>query len=1094
MKSLLKVFGILIGLVIVTLAAIVIYVSTLDPNDYKAMIADGFQEETGRSMSIDGDVVVTIYPWLGVEINDVTIGNAPGFGDMPFLQLQHAMVRLKLMPLLQEQYEIDTVRVHGLAINLMKDAAGTTNWADMEQRLGRQQRSDAGGLSLAAVVLGGVDIQDTSLTWDDQSTGTRSAISNLQMTTGELVYGEPIELDLNFDAVSNQPELVADISLTTTLNYDLDNETYDIAPLNFNTLLAGPNVPQGSTDITFSSAIQVDMGNETLVINDINFSALGTQMTGTIQAVDIRDGEPTLETDINLTGNDLALLFKVAEIEPLATQLAGLSDRAFSLNAAITADMANDEMRISNMQATMIGSEFNADISTRGTRTDSPAIIGNIAAAGPDLPMLLRVLGQLQGGADSGLSQLASQLQNVRNRQFNFSADIDADMGDGDFDISGLNASLLGSDIAGDIVATGMNSSAPTIRGNLNAAGPDLPALMQLLGQIQGGSDSALTVYGQQLGGMTNKAYTIETRFDANMTNGDINIPALSIDALGVQINGNLVANDMQQDNGSTNGQLAFRGSRPGPLLAAIDQGELGDVMQSINLTAAVNGTRTNLNISPLELNMVFAGEQIPNSPVQMNLSANTRLNLETESLALNNFQVAGLGLNVSGNINAEQIFDARQYRGDIEVAPFSLRQLVRQLNQVPPDTTDTRAYTNVALSTAFDGSANHLNVSRLAMVLDETNLNGTLSITDFENSSIQFGIDIDQINADRYLPPAEGNQPRPVTPETAVGAAAQLPLETLRALNIQGELKIGQLIISNARVSDVVLGMNAKDGKINLSPVSANLYEGSYRGDIQLNATSDQPTLSFDSALQGVNIDPLMVDVVGASSVSGTGNMELNVTASGIDTPTMISNLNGDGKIFLEDGILQGVDVARVLAQVEIMIQNRRPMQIDRGEQTPFDTFSSTLDIRGGLVRSNDLIMKAPGIQVAGQGTVINLNNNNINYDLVASADQGTATRGEEQYDIGGYSIPIKCSGNASDPSCLPNVEKIISEVVQRKVQKQIGNVLQRALGVPTEQTQQGTEPATQPQTQPQQQQPTQQMDPTEEILNRALEGIFGR
>ena len=654
MKSFIKIFGVLVGLVIISLAALVLYISSLDPNDYKAMIADGFEENTGRAMSINGDVVVTVYPWLGVEINEVTVGNAPGFGELPFLQLQHAMVRVKLMPLLNEQYEIDTVRLHGLGINLMKNASGTTNWDDMKQRMDDQQSSDAGGMSLAAVVLGGVDVKDTSLTWDDQSTGTRSAISNLEMTTGELVYGDPIDLNMTFDAVSNRPELVADVSLTSTLTYDLDNEIYDIAPLTFTTMLVGPNVPQNSTNITLNSAIRVNLDDETLVINDIEFSALGTQLTGTIQAFDIMGDGPTLQTDIILTGDDLAILFKVAEIEPLATQLAGLNDRAFSFDADITADMGNDEVSISGMQASMIGSQFAGEINARDIQSDSPAVIGNVSASGPDLPMLIQVLGQLQGGADSGLSQLAAQLQNVRNRQFNFTADIDADMADGDFDISGLQANLLGSEISGDIIASAMNSSAPTIRGNLNAAGPDLPSLMQLLGQVQGGPESALTTYGRQLSSMPNKAYTLKTRFDANMSNGDINIPALSIDALGISVSGNLVANDMQRDNGSINGQLALSGNRVGPLLAAIDQAELGEVMQSVNLTAAINGTRTNLNVSPLELKLVLAGDQIPNSPVEMSLSANTRLNLETESLNLNNFQVAGLGLNVSGNINAE--------------------------------------------------------------------------------------------------------------------------------------------------------------------------------------------------------------------------------------------------------------------------------------------------------------------------------------------------------------------------------------------------------------------------------------------------------
>ena len=384
------------------------------------------------------------------------------------------------------------------------------------------------------------------------------------------------------------------------------------------------------------------------------------------------------------------------------------------------------------------------------------------------------------------------------------------------------------------------------------------------------------------------------------------------------------------------------------------------------------------------------------------------------------------------------------------------------------------------------------MNISKLAMVLDQSKLNGTLSVTDFDQPAIQFGIDIDHINADRYLPPEdEGAQARPVTPETAAGVAAQLPLETLRSLNTRGELKIGQLIISNAQVSDVVLGMNAKDGVINLSPVAANLYSGTYTGDISLDATTDLPALSFDSALQGLEIDPFLIDFLGASNVSGTGNMNLKLSAQGIDSTAMISNLNGNGMIALEDGVLRGVDVGKVLEQVEIMIQTRRLLEIDRGEQTPFNTFSSTLSVKNGVMSSNDLEIKAPGIQITGRGTVINLNNNTLDYNLIAGADQSTATRGEEEYNVGGYDIPIKCSGSANDPSCVPDVGEIIKVAVQREVEKQIGNVLQRALGVETPVTQ-PTDPAATTSTPAPQEAPQQPVDPGQELLNRALKGIF--
>jgi AsmA protein len=127
MKAILKVFGILFGFAVIACAALVIYISTLDPNDYKSLIAEKFQEETGRSLNFEDDINVTIYPWLGLETNGITVGNASGFGDSPFLHTDHTMVRIKFMPLLQEKYEIDTVRLYGLSVNLVTDVAGRTN-------------------------------------------------------------------------------------------------------------------------------------------------------------------------------------------------------------------------------------------------------------------------------------------------------------------------------------------------------------------------------------------------------------------------------------------------------------------------------------------------------------------------------------------------------------------------------------------------------------------------------------------------------------------------------------------------------------------------------------------------------------------------------------------------------------------------------------------------------------------------------------------------------------------------------------------------------------------------------------------------------
>ncbi|NIN33909.1 MAG: hypothetical protein GTO60_01850, partial [Gammaproteobacteria bacterium] len=92
-----------------------------------------------------------------------------------------------------------------------------------------------------------------------------------------------------------------------------------------------------------------------------------------------------------------------------------------------------------------------------------------------------------------------------------------------------------------------------------------------------------------------------------------------------------------------------------------------------------------------------------------------------------------------------------------------------------------------------------------------------------------------------------------------------------------------------------------------------------------------------------------------------------------------------------------------------------------------------------------NDLQITAPGIQITGRGKVIDLNNNTLDYLLSATADPASATVAEERYNIGGYTIPIRCSGVSSSPRCVPDLDEIIKVAVQREVQRQIGNVLQR-------------------------------------------------
>ncbi|MFT5134042.1 MAG: AsmA protein, partial [Gammaproteobacteria bacterium] len=396
MKSLFKAALILSGLVVVVVIALVITVATLDPNDHKDWISKKALEMTGRTLVLDGDIDATFYPWLGIEANNVTLGNAAGFGDEAFLYADYLKLRIKLMPMLKEQYEVDTVSIRGAVINLARNEKGVSNWDDL-----MTEKKDEGSFPLAAVVLGGVDVQKASLNWHDLASDTVYKISNMDIKTDALRYGEPLKLSVDMDFIANKPALNGIINLAGTITYDIDNQIYAIKPLELQAKLKGKNIPEGENDVKLSAVIDLDLDKDTATISDLTIQGLGTQLSGNLNASRIQTTGPSIQASLKGDGTDLAQLFKIAEIEPLASQIAELSARSFTIDTTLDADLERGDINVSHLALAMLGATVNGEVKARNIFSETPGYKGQLKAAGPDLPTLLEVLGQLQGGSES---------------------------------------------------------------------------------------------------------------------------------------------------------------------------------------------------------------------------------------------------------------------------------------------------------------------------------------------------------------------------------------------------------------------------------------------------------------------------------------------------------------------------------------------------------------------------------------------------------------------------------------------------------------------------------------------------------------------
>jgi AsmA protein len=325
MKKVLKAVSILLGLLVAAVvAAVIIVPMVFDPNDYKDEIKSLVERETGRSWDLSGDIGLSIFPWLGFDLGPLTLGNAPGFAPDAFLKAARTRVHVALLPLLRQEIQLDTVTMTGLVVNLARDPGGKTNWDDLLAKTGGAKDSKEATAGLAAFALGGIDLRDAEVTWDDRQKKERYAIRGLHLKNDAIQPGEPVDLELRFSLVATKPAVAGDVDLKGTVIPDLEAGRYRLSPFEGGAKLKGEGVPGGHAEIALEVALDLDLAADTAKLDGLEIRALGIEAQGDVAATRISSALPALDGKLLLRAPKLS-----ATLESLgqaaAGTLAGLS-------------------------------------------------------------------------------------------------------------------------------------------------------------------------------------------------------------------------------------------------------------------------------------------------------------------------------------------------------------------------------------------------------------------------------------------------------------------------------------------------------------------------------------------------------------------------------------------------------------------------------------------------------------------------------------------------------------------------------------------------------------------------------------------------
>ncbi len=247
MKVLKWVLALLLVVVLLLAAGAAALVLFVDPNEYKPWIERKVRETTGRELQIEGELELTVFPWLGTRVAGVTLSNAPGFGKAPMLEVGEAVVRVALLPLLKGELRADEVVLEGARIRLARDAAGRTNWEDLLEALESRERTSqpaggsAGAPPIRSFLIGGVRLEDAELQWSDARTGTRLDVRPLDLRTGPVAPGRPVDVSLRAAIKTNEPAVELQVKLESTVRPDVGGGgTVSADPLTLDLEARGP--------------------------------------------------------------------------------------------------------------------------------------------------------------------------------------------------------------------------------------------------------------------------------------------------------------------------------------------------------------------------------------------------------------------------------------------------------------------------------------------------------------------------------------------------------------------------------------------------------------------------------------------------------------------------------------------------------------------------------------------------------------------------------------------------------------------------------------------------------------------------------------
>jgi AsmA protein len=465
----------------------------------------------------------------------------------------------------------------------------------------------------------------------------------------------------------------------------------------------------------------------------------------------------------------------------------------------------------------------------------------------------------------------------------------------------------------------------------------------------------------------------------------------------------------------------------------SVAPGEIGGHL-AIRSTITMSEGATQISVDGLNVSGTLRG--ITEESTDFNFDSRAlQINTTEQSVNPGEMDISVLGMSMSADIEPFSYAGTIQPTAELRVAEFSLKELMRALGIDPPVTADPNALSRVSFNARAVIGENDISLDEMMLELDDSTMVGSMSLPMSESGTLRFDLNVDAINLDGYMAPTEDGI---AVADAEDGGDIEIPVDMIRTLNASGSFKIDRALLSGMEFTNVQLGLNSANGRLRLFPLSAELYDGTYNGDVQIDASNDIPSISVNEKLSGVNLASLAKSMFDQDNISGVINGSFVLSGRGRNLADIRQDLDGNMAFELVDGAWEGTDVWHELRAARAMFRQEPAPEPRLPARTEFTTVRASGTVTDGIFENNDFLAELPFMQLTGSG-MVDLPAAQINYSVqvrVLERPEFVSTvSAEELADFTKASIPLKITGPLSAPSIQPDIEALLRQQVDQAI-----------------------------------------------------------